>query len=252
MSNQSKNEVDIGDVCLTIDELQNYLFVHKDSCSPSVLLRPIVQDAILPVIATIVGPGEAGYMAQLDPVYKEFGIERSAILPRHSVYCITPSLERFFEKNSLNSSFFMKSWNDIEHALMTRFFSDDQESLLFDSIHSSIAEHIERLNQYVEGIDKNLIGSVAAAEHAIEKQIDIMRKKVVSSKKKQNELLFQKGKEAMNWIYPKGKHQERVISSISFENKIGSKAFISAIMDIASQKPYQQYKVALKLNDVNV
>ncbi len=252
MPNESNNEVDIGDMCLTIDELQNYLFVHKDSCSPSVLLRPIVQDAILPVIATIVGPGEAGYMAQLDPVYKEFGIERSAILPRHSVYCITPSLERYFEKKSLNSSFFMKSWNDIEHALMIRFFSDDQESLLFDSIHSSIAEHIERLNQYVEGIDKNLIGSVAAAEHAIEKQIDIMRKKVVSSKKKQNELLFQKGKEAMNWIYPKGKHQERVISSISFENKIGSKAFISAIMDIASQKPYQQYKVALKLNDVNV
>lgn len=71
----------------------------------------------------------------------------------------------------------MKSWNDIEHALMTRFFTDDQESLLFDSIHSSIAEHIERLNQYVEGIDKNLIGSVAAAEHAIEKQIDIMRKR---------------------------------------------------------------------------
>ena len=252
MPNQSKNEVDIGDLCLSIDELQNYLFVHQDSCSPSVLLRPIVQDAILPVIATIVGPGEAGYMAQLDPVYKEFGIERSAILPRHSLYCITPSLERFFEKNSLNSSFFMKSWNDIEYALMTRYFSDDQESLMFDSIHSSIAEHIERLNQYVEGIDKNLIGSVAAAEHAIEKQIDIIRKKVVSSKKKQNELLFQKGKEAMNWIYPKGKHQERVISSISFENKIGSKAFISAIMDIASQKPDQQYKVALKLNDVNV
>lgn len=249
MPNESKNEVDIGDMSLTIDELQNYLFVHQDSCSPSVLLRPIVQDAILPVVATIVGPGEAGYMAQLDPVYKEFGIERSAILPRHSVCCITPSIERYVEKNDLDLSFFMKNWNDIEFAIMTRFFSDEEESILFDSIHNGIAEHIKKLEQFVEGIDKNLIGSVAAAEHAIEKQIDIIRKKIVSAKKKQHELLFQKGKEAMNWIYPKGKHQERVISSISFENKIGSKALISAIMDIASQKPDQQYKVVLKPND---
>jgi uncharacterized protein YllA (UPF0747 family) len=143
----------------------------------------------------------------------------------------------------------MKNWNDIEFAIMTRFFSDEEESILFDSIQNGIAEHIKKLNQFVEGIDKNLIGSVAAAEHAIEKQIDIIRKKIVSAKKKQHELLFQKGKEAMNWIYPKGKHQERVISSINFENKIGSKALISTIMDIASQKPDQQYKVVLKPND---
>jgi bacillithiol biosynthesis cysteine-adding enzyme BshC len=50
--------------------------------STSALLRPIVQDALLPTAAYVGGPAEVSYFAQLDPVYEIFGLAPPLVLPR--------------------------------------------------------------------------------------------------------------------------------------------------------------------------
>ncbi len=42
--------------------------------STSALFRPVVQDALLPVVAYVGGPGELGYLAQSQPLYPLFGV----------------------------------------------------------------------------------------------------------------------------------------------------------------------------------
>lgn len=49
---------------------------------PGVLLRSLVQDWLLHPVAVVIGPGEAAYLRQLEPLYPELGVERSPLVPR--------------------------------------------------------------------------------------------------------------------------------------------------------------------------
>lgn len=73
-----------GRTLMTFDEdrLRSMLDETPELFSANVVTRPIVQDAILPTIAYIAGPGEVAYLAQLGKAYEALGVARSAIVPR--------------------------------------------------------------------------------------------------------------------------------------------------------------------------
>jgi uncharacterized protein YllA (UPF0747 family) len=50
--------------------------------STSALLRPIVQDTLLPTAAIVGGPGELNYFAQMKPLYDAFGVPMPMLVPR--------------------------------------------------------------------------------------------------------------------------------------------------------------------------
>jgi bacillithiol biosynthesis cysteine-adding enzyme BshC len=50
--------------------------------STSALLRPIVQDSLLPTVAYVGGPAEVDYFAQLAPLYGAFDLEPPLVAPR--------------------------------------------------------------------------------------------------------------------------------------------------------------------------
>ncbi|MDB4980859.1 MAG: hypothetical protein JWM82_1611, partial [Myxococcales bacterium] len=50
--------------------------------STSALLRPIVQDTLLPTAAYVGGPAELSYFAQLGPLYDHFGLPQPLVIPR--------------------------------------------------------------------------------------------------------------------------------------------------------------------------
>lgn len=55
----------------------------RDVCfSSSALLRPLVQDTLLPTAAIVGGPGELNYFAQLAPLYAHLGLPMPMVLPR--------------------------------------------------------------------------------------------------------------------------------------------------------------------------
>ncbi len=50
--------------------------------SPSVVLRPVVQDGVLPTVAMACGPGEVAYLAQLREVYEGLEVRPACAVPR--------------------------------------------------------------------------------------------------------------------------------------------------------------------------
>ncbi len=59
----------------------------QDACalSPSVALRPVVQDAVFPTVAMACGPGEIAYLAQLREVFEALGVMAACPVPRLGV-----------------------------------------------------------------------------------------------------------------------------------------------------------------------
>jgi uncharacterized protein YllA (UPF0747 family) len=77
-----------------------------------------------------------------------------------------------------------------------------------------------------------LQGAISATEHGIEKLIDGMQKKMVSSLKKKQDMLFGKAHEAHAWIYPHNHLQERFLSSMTVEARIGKEMFRDILIAI--------------------
>jgi uncharacterized protein YllA (UPF0747 family) len=59
--------------------------------SPSVALRPAIQDGVLPTVAMACGPGELAYLAQLTEVFAGLGVRAAAPVPRFGATWLAPA-----------------------------------------------------------------------------------------------------------------------------------------------------------------
>lgn len=80
-----------GDRRLGVAELEACLELTPERFTPAALLRPVLQDAILPSVAYVAGPTEARYLAQTDELYEWAGVPRSRVVPRGSLRWIDSS-----------------------------------------------------------------------------------------------------------------------------------------------------------------
>jgi len=62
--------------------------------STSALLRPIVQDTLLPTAAYVGGPAEVSYFAQLGPLYDHFRLAMPIVVPRARFRCLDAHTRR--------------------------------------------------------------------------------------------------------------------------------------------------------------
>lgn len=72
--------------------------------SSSALLRPIVQDFLLPTAAYVAGPGEVAYFAQLAPLYAAYGLTMPVIVPRASFRLVDPGAQRALARHGLSAA----------------------------------------------------------------------------------------------------------------------------------------------------
>jgi bacillithiol biosynthesis cysteine-adding enzyme BshC len=224
--------IKLGEGILSKDECIKLIQLHPEKFSPSVLLRPLIQDSIIPTIGMIVGPGEFGYMSQLKHAYSALNISMPQLHGRHSVTILIPSISKYLSKHQLEPNFFMRIMNEIEQDLSARFAHDAATDALVDELRSSVQYSLRNISEHAETIDSSLQGAVSATEHGIEKLIDGMQKKMVSSLKKKQDMLFGKAHEAHAWIYPQNHLQERFLSSITLEARVGKEMFRDILIAI--------------------
>jgi bacillithiol biosynthesis cysteine-adding enzyme BshC len=69
--------------------------------SPGAALRPLCQDAVLPVVVTLGGPTELAYLWQIRPLYDVMEIRPSRLHPRISATFLEPAIARAVQKAGL-------------------------------------------------------------------------------------------------------------------------------------------------------
>lgn len=72
--------------------------------STSALLRPLVQDTLLPTCAYVGGPAEVSYFAQLAPLYARLGVPMPLIAPRARLRLLDGSTRSLLRKLGLEAS----------------------------------------------------------------------------------------------------------------------------------------------------
>jgi len=78
----------------TLEELLAAAGETPDLFSPNVVLRPVAQDALLPITAYIAGPGEISYYALYRDIYRLFNQRMPVIYPRANISLLEPGIAR--------------------------------------------------------------------------------------------------------------------------------------------------------------
>jgi bacillithiol biosynthesis cysteine-adding enzyme BshC len=238
------NLISAGDQLLDAAGLQTLVQAEPYNFSPSVLLRPLVQDFVLPGLSYIAGPGETAYMAQLQLAYQSFDIYQPTVQVRHSATFLLPATQRFLQKQNLDPEFFLKPLAAIE-SFFTDSLRDEQSEKAYQQAMETMQKAAGIIAQMAAGTDASLQGAAQSAWHQTEKQYDTLWKKVYAARKKKNEQLFSKLREISVQLFPGASLQERVLSSIYFENKTGIAGFNKILRHIANNRADMHFFVGL-------
>ncbi|HYF51494.1 MAG TPA: bacillithiol biosynthesis cysteine-adding enzyme BshC [Planctomycetota bacterium] len=82
----------------TRDELSKLIETSPPRFSASAALRPVLQQAVFPVVSVALGPGEIAYWAQLKGVHDQFNVPWPHVLPRASATLIDGTGEKVIRK----------------------------------------------------------------------------------------------------------------------------------------------------------
>ncbi len=82
-------------------ELLDILANEPERLSPNALLRPVMQDAILPTAAYIGGPAEIAYFAQSGVVYERILGRVTPVLPRLSATLVDPAIAEIMARHEV-------------------------------------------------------------------------------------------------------------------------------------------------------
>ena len=197
-----------GPIFFTESELLEKLEIHPGDFSPGAVLRPVCQDAIIPVAAFIGGPGERLYLEQIKPVYEAFGVNRSIVWPRASFTLIDNRVMRVLQKDNIALE---KLFENPDILLKERAAGSIPEDLKerFDSLENSIGLDFSGISDGIGKLDKSLVNMVVKEKGRILHIIEGIKGRAV---KAHRTLSYTSEKRIMSAVYflrPGGGPQER-------------------------------------------
>lgn len=212
--------------------------------TPSALLRPIVQDSLLPTVAYVPGPSELAYFAQAHAIYPEFGRPMPVLYPRASFTLSTRGVHRLLEKHYAALD---DVWQGEEHLRRKIAASGDGQSAGWSSRIERGEADVKRLFDELAAdagqLDPTLSGAVANAREKITYQIERLRGKFSRAALDHSELLSRHEKTLLAQLTPAGKLQERAVSGINFIGRAGESLLDGLLERVQTRCVDHQYLV---------
>jgi bacillithiol biosynthesis cysteine-adding enzyme BshC len=188
--------------------------------SLNVVLRPLFQDSLLPVLSSICGPGEVSYFAQIKSVYDLYGLKMPIIYPRFSATIIEKKIKKLFKKLKITDEMLVSGEEEIIKQIIRNRMKIDLEGSMLD-LEKDISERLAKLEKVFLDIEMNISDSFDRIKRNLKKEIKVLSKKLYSEVKKQDEFVVDSIKKIYTNIFPGGNLQEREINIFSYLNKYG-------------------------------
>ena len=122
----------------SVDELTRSIEVDPTRFSPGVMLRPVVQDFILPTVCYFGGGGEIAYFAQNSEVYRVLGRPATTILHRQSFTVVEAKHRRTLKRYALEFTDIFRGLDALLPEIVDRYLNTDMRGHLPRSRKRSI------------------------------------------------------------------------------------------------------------------
>jgi bacillithiol biosynthesis cysteine-adding enzyme BshC len=197
-------------------DLAGHVQRHWQNFSPNVVMRPLVQDSVLPTIAYVAGPAEFTYLAQIRPVYELHGVVPARPVLRPMATLLSSGARQTLER--------LGAWDAFVHgglgAVLERVVEGD----------ARLGDVLRRLREYEDNLQRDLstLGNALTADHphlavAFEKTrhhvargLKTLRNRILRQYRPSDDALCRELCNVFTEIAPMGSAQERVLSPLSF------------------------------------
>lgn len=206
---------------LSQEELLKEICEHPAHFSANVLLRPVVQDYLLPTLAYTGGAAEAAYFGQAGVVYEKLVGRVTPIVPRFSATLIEPKMQRLFEKHGITIADVFNGPESLRNHIAARHLPKDLQAafeaakLSFDANFSSVKEKLEKL-------DKTLVDAAETSRSKMQHQLEKLYSQAARAEAQKGELVSRHADMISQTIYPDKGLQERAIGGMYFLARYGS------------------------------
>lgn len=200
----------------TASELQ----AIANQLSPNALLRPVMQDYLLPTLAYVGGPTEIAYLAQSAVLYKDLLGRMPVIFPRNSFTLLDERATKLLDRYELHVPDLFEHQEKVKSCLAGKLVPlgliDE-----FRGMRSAVSSSLRKLQSSLMNFDPTLESAAQKSAAKILYQIDKLERKTAREALQRDQRASRDAAYLTNLVYPHRHLQERFYSIVPFLAKHG-------------------------------
>ena len=205
---------------LSQSELRAEISANPESFSPNVLLRPIVQDYLLPTLAYTGGAAETAYFGQAGAVYETLLGRVTPIVPRFSATIIEPKMQRLLERHGIAITDVFAGPEELRREISARSLPADLQDS-FEAARKSFDDNFSVVKEKLEKLDRTLVDAAETARSKMQHQLEKLHSQAARAAALKGELVTRHADHLSQALYPDKGLQERTIGGIYFCARYG-------------------------------
>lgn len=216
-----------GDRRLTLKR-QNGHYVSKDRkftasqlgdlaehLSPNALLRPVVQDYILPTVAYVGGPAELAYMAQSEVLYEDLLGRMPVMLARSGFTLLDSRTCKLFDRYGLTIPCFFHGEDAVREQIARTLVPSELDRRFADT-RAAAEKSLDQMRDELVAFDATLAQAAGKARAKMLYQLSKLERKTARETLKRNQRSGADASYMTGLIFPEKHLQERFYSILPF------------------------------------
>ncbi|WP_166243811.1 bacillithiol biosynthesis cysteine-adding enzyme BshC [Paenibacillus turpanensis] len=212
-----------GRLPLTEEQLLHYASEEPERLSNNVLTRPVMQEYLFPVLATVLGPSEVAYWGLLRHAFHSLDMKMPIVVPRTSFTMIEGTVHKNLEKYGVALGQALNG-QELEKLKMDWLARQDQWGVeaRFAAAEDAVNTQYGPLLEMIEEIQPALrkLGDTNLLK--IQEQIAFLKQKTMDALQSRHEAGVRQFERIGRSLLPLGKPQERVYNGFVYLSKYGT------------------------------
>jgi bacillithiol biosynthesis cysteine-adding enzyme BshC len=204
-----------GEQTWTKEELIRAVEAGPEKFSPNALLRPVLQDYLLPTAAYIAGPAEIAYYAQAEVIYKKLLGRMPVILPRAAYTILDAKAEKLLRRYGLKVEDVWRGSQELRSKMETA----SVPSALGKNFDKTVKESqrmLAQLKKQILRLDPTLGGAVETAQKKMAFQLEKLKRKAGKAQALKAGLIAAHQEYLESLLYPHKLLQSRELCFLPF------------------------------------
>jgi bacillithiol biosynthesis cysteine-adding enzyme BshC len=210
----------VGEERISTEELVDRIEEAPEKFNPNVLLRPVVQDYLLPTLVYTGGAAEVAYFAQAAVVYEKLLGRVTPILPRFSATLLEAKPERILTRYQLGLPEVFLGPEKVREAIAARSLPTDLQAR-FSEAYASAEQSMAAVRESIGKLDSTLIAAADRARMRMWNQINRLHRQASRAELLRNEVITRHADALSHALFPHKVLQEREVAGVSFVARYG-------------------------------